>query len=492
MGKGKVWLVGAGPSDVGLFTLKGREVLEKADVVVYDKLVGGGILSLIPNETELIYVGKTSGNHPVPQDRINEILLEEALKGKNVARLKGGDPFLFGRGGEELELLVEHGIEFEIVPGITSAISVPAYAGIPVTHRDFTSSLHIITGHTKKESAPSIDFESLVKLNGTLVFLMGVSSLEVICKGLIDAGMDKTTPAAIIESGTTSRQRKVVSTVEYLSSEARDAKIKTPGLIIVGKVAQLSDKFSWAEKRPLAGTKVLVTRPKSLASRLSKKLYDNGAEVIELPTIETKAIEDNSLLLGEIKNIKDYGWIVFTSPTGVNVFFESLKVNSIDIRSLLGVKFAAVGSATAKAIEDRGIIVDFIPSMFNGKVLAIELSPKVNGEKVMIPRAKDGTLDIVEEFKKANIDYRDIPIYETIIKETEVDNIEDFDYVAFTSASTVKGFVNSVKTDYSRLKAICIGESTEGEAKKYSMETFVAKRATLDSMVELLIELRGN
>ena len=313
MNTGKVWLVGAGPSDEGLFTLKGKRVLEQADVVVYDQLVGDGIMRMIPTNAECIDVGKHAGNHKVVQERINEILLEEAQKGKRVVRLKGGDPFLFGRGGEELELLCEHNIPFEIVPGITSAISVPAYAGIPVTHRDFTSSLHIITGHKKKGCNDPIDYKSLVALGDvTLVFLMSVGALPDISKGLIEAGMDKNTPAAILEKGTRYNQRKVVATIETLPEEARKNDVGTPGIIIVGKVCSLSEEFSWAEKRPLGGRRIIITRPRSKSSKLKEMLYDLGAEVVEVPSFETVAINNNEVLDEAINNIKDYNWVAFT------------------------------------------------------------------------------------------------------------------------------------------------------------------------------------
>ncbi|MEG0641881.1 MAG: uroporphyrinogen-III C-methyltransferase, partial [Clostridium sp.] len=281
---GQVWLVGAGPGDAGLLTLKGLDVINKADVVVYDKLVGHGVMSLIPKTCELIYVGKSSGNHLVPQEEINQIILDNALKGKNVVRLKGGDPFLFGRGAEEIELLYENNVEFEVVPGITSAISAPAYGGIPITHRDFASSVHIITGHFRDNSNSEIDFKSLVKVKGTLVFLMGISSLNIISSGLINGGMNEDMPCAIIQSGTTSKQRKVVSTIKNIEADARKKSIKSPGVIVVGEVCTLSEKFSWYENLSLHGMKILVTRPSELSSRLSSKLYNKGAEVVNMPS----------------------------------------------------------------------------------------------------------------------------------------------------------------------------------------------------------------
>ena len=274
---GKVWLVGAGPGDAGLFTLKGREVLKKAEVVVYDSLVGQGVLTQIPDSARRIYVGKRADKHTVPQEQINEILLEEAKKGYRVVRLKGGDPFLFGRGGEELELLTENQIPYEVVPGVTSPLAVPAYNGIPVTHRDFCSSLHIITGHRRAGQEYDIDFEALVRTKGTLVFLMGVASLGDICRGLLDAGMDPAMPAAVLQKGTTAGQKRIVSDIENLPEEAARQGVETPAVIIVGKVCALADTFAWYEKLPLAGWKVLVTRPKNRSSRTSELLREKGA-----------------------------------------------------------------------------------------------------------------------------------------------------------------------------------------------------------------------
>ena len=285
MTTGKVWLVGAGPGDIGLFTIKGMEVLKNAEVVVYDSLVGQGVLSQIPAHARLINVGKRASHHTMAQEKINQVLLEEAQKGYRVVRLKGGDPFLFGRGGEELELLKANGIPYEVVPGVTSPISVPAYNGIPVTHRDFCSSLHIITGHKRAGKAYDIDFEALVNTKGTLVFLMGVSALSDICQGLLDGGMSPDMPAAILQKGTTAGQKRIVATVSTLPQEVARQGIETPAIIVVGKVCSLSEDFAWYEELPLSGWKVLVTRPKSLVSETSRKLREKGAEVLELPSI---------------------------------------------------------------------------------------------------------------------------------------------------------------------------------------------------------------
>src|SRR5699024_9460035 len=274
---GKVWLVGAGPGDAGLITVKGKALLELADVVIYDALIQLELLVQIPEKTKKIHVGKRAGNHSATQEEINQIILEEALKGKKVVRLKGGDPFVFGRGGEELELLLEHNIPFEIVPGITSAVSVLAYAGIPVTHREFTSSFHVITGHTSKGTKKNVDYPSLAKLGGTLIFLMGISSMEEICNRLIQEGMPSDTPAAMLERGTTAKQRKVISTLKNLKRDCDQVGAKTPAIIVVGEVCKLANQLEWVEKLPLGDVQVSVTREQTEASKLSKQVVELGA-----------------------------------------------------------------------------------------------------------------------------------------------------------------------------------------------------------------------
>lgn len=496
---GKVWLVGAGPSDPDLLTIKAKRILEHADVVVYDRLVGQGILAMIPGNSHKIYVGKQAGNHAVPQERINEILLEEASKGKRVVRLKGGDPFVFGRGGEELELLVQHNVPFEIIPGITSAVSVPAYQGIPVTYRNYCSSLHIITGHKKMGEALDIDFEALVRTKGTLVFLMGVSSLEEICNGLIAGGMSKDMPAAVLENGTQAHQRKVVSTIENLYEAAVIQKIKSPSIIVVGKVCELSDKFSWYDKNTLSGCKVVITRPKELASKLSEMLRGRGAEVLELPSILTKKITNNEGLYECIRQIEEFQWIVLTSPTGARVFFEELQACKIDIRKLNYIKFAVIGKATSKVLEEKGIFPELMPEVYQGKELGKLLAKTIKQkEKILIPRAKEGAIEITDELSKAGANFNDIPTYETIYQEPVFDLSDAFangeiDYAVFTSASTVEGFIHTnPDLEYNKVNAICIGQKTKEAADFYQMNTYVSKEATMESMMECLEKVFHN
>lgn len=489
---GKVWLVGAGPSDPGLLTIKGKDVIEQAEVVVYDQLVGQGILQMIPKSAKKINVGKYSGNHTVVQERINEILLEEALEGKRVVRLKGGDPFLFGRGGEELELLYEHGVPYEIVPGITSAISVPAYAGIPVTHRDFTSSLHIITGHRKKGCQESIDYKSLAALGETtLVFLMGVAALPDICRGLIEAGMDQTTPAAILERGTTAKQRNMIATIATLPEEAIKQNIGTPGIIVVGKVCSLSQTFAWAEKRLLSGARVVVTRPKDKVSSLAAKLYDLGAEVVMLSGTSVKPILDNTQLIEVLNTIEDYKWILFGSEVAVNIFFDRLCQQQIDIRSLWNCHFGAVGPATRKAIEKRGIRVTYMPEKYYGTELGKGIAAMARPEDkvlVLIPNETDS--ELANYLSATNVHMKAVPVYDIIYEENEQVCIEETDIVTFTSASTVRSFVKTMKDmDFHKVQAVCIGELTAKEAALYGMKITVAKEATIDSLIECVIEI---
>ena len=494
---GKVWLVGAGPGDPGLFTLKGKEVLSRADVVVYDALVGSGVLTMIPKDAELINVGKRSSNHLAPQETINRILVEEAKKGKRVVRLKGGDPFLFGRGGEEMELLKLEKIPCEVVPGVTSAIAVPAYNGIPVTHRDFCSSVHIITGHKKKDEKYDIDFEALVRTKGTLVFLMGVKALPDIMKGLLENGCDPFMPAAILQKGTLAGQKRIVATVSTLEEEVERQGVETPAIIVVGKVCDLAQEFAWYEELPLAGKKILVTRPRELVSVMSRKLREKGAEVLELPAICTVPIPDNALLQKAIKELNTYQWLVFTSPSGVRIFFDELRAEKKDIRALAGLQIAALGSGTAKVLESHGLYPELIPEIFDGEALGKALAEKLSGtEKLLIPRAALGGRELIEELQKKGVVVDDIPTYDTLYETPgAVDEKAEFDagtvdYAVFTSASTVRGFEQAVKgIDFSKVKAVCIGRQTKAAADALGMETYMAEKATMDSVVACVDKL---
>ncbi len=496
---GKVWLVGAGCGDLGLFTLKGMQVLQQADVVVYDSLVGQGVLSQISGNVRKINVGKRASNHTMPQEEINQVLVDEAKKGNKVVRLKGGDPFLFGRGGEELELLVQEQIPYEVVPGVTSSIAVPAYNGIPVTHRDFCSSLHIITGHKKAGEPYDIDFDALVRTRGTLVFLMGVKALPDICNSLIEAGMEPAMPAAILQKGTTAGQKRIVATVATLEKEVARQGIETPAIIVVGKVCQLAETFAWYEKLPLAGYKIVVTRPRENSSVTSCRLRQLGGEVVELPAICTAPMEDQSQLLEAFSQIDSFSWIVFTSPIGVRVFFKELKKAGKDIRSLWRAKIAAIGEGTKKELEKKGILVDLIPPVYDGETLGRTLREECKGdEKILLPRAKMGSKEILQELmKKPGLEICNIPIYDTfyeksdLIDEKALWDSEDADCVVFTSASTVRGFAKACEgMDFAKVTAACIGKQTKAAADLLGMKTYMAEKATIDSLIDLVVDLK--
>jgi uroporphyrinogen III methyltransferase/synthase len=498
---GKVFLVGAGPGDPGLFTLKGDRILQDAEVVLYDNLVGRGVLSRIPPDAEAVYVGKRAGNHSLSQDAIGALLVEKASRGKRVVRLKGGDPFLFGRGGEELEGLKAAGIPFEVVPGISSALAVPAYFGIPVTHRDCCSTVHIIAGHGGDSVHRDIDYPALVKAGGTMIFLMGLSSLDRICKNLVDAGLDPQTPGAVLGQGTSAKQRKALAPIGKLPEAAREAGIESPAIIVAGRVCAFSEQFSWAEDRPLAGLRIGVARPANRAGRLSAILAAEGAEVVELPSIRTVAIEDSGAE-GALKDALDRrgekDWFVFTSPAGVEVFFEKLRALRRDIRTLGGARFAAIGGATAGALENRGIIPDLVPDHYSGDALGKALRGAVQpGERVILPRSRIGTDEATRHLTEAGIPFLDIPIYDTGAaprsgasgEGTALEDMlcENLDWLVFASASTVEGFIARFGAEKTRgVKALCIGKQTAAAAEKYGMETAVAENATLESMVDRL------
>ncbi len=502
---GKIWLAGAGPGDAGLITIKTRELMEDADVVVYDALISAEILSLIPADKEMINVGKRAGDHPVPQEEINRILVEQARQGRKVLRLKGGDPFVFGRGGEELQEIVKEGVPFEVVPGVPSAVAVPAYAGIPVTHRDYTSSFHVITGHGKKDGLQDVDFESLAHLDGTLVFLMGMARLSYICQGLLGAGMPADMPAAVLSKGTTAAQQSVISTVGELCRDVERSRILTPAVIMVGKVCALSGALGWYKDRPLGGRQILITRPKQNSFVLAKKLRKLGAQVIELPSIITKPIDPDIRLKEAVERIGEGGyeeeWLVFTSPAGVSVFFEQLKELKLDIRNLFGnqavIKAAAIGSATEKALAEYGILADVTPQVYCARELGRILAREAKRDSyITVIRAKEGSEELLPPLYEAGLDVDDVPIYETCYESHEElkEQIQTLletggiHWVTFTSASTVEGFVRTFEgLDYKMVHAVCIGARTAIAAKKYKMQVKIAKEASIDSMIDLML-----
>lgn len=496
---GKVWLVGAGPGSCDLLTVKAKRLLGEGDCIVYDRLVGEEVLSMIPSGKEMIGVGKAAGRHAVPQEEINRILVREAKLGKKVVRLKGGDPFLFGRGGEEAEALCRERIPFEVVPGISSSLAVPAYNGIPVTHRDYVSDVHIITGHHRAGKSQTIPYEALVKTKGTLVFLMGVSALEGIMNGLCNAGMDGDTPAAILQQGTTAKQRRVVATVGTLTQIAREQQIKAPATIVVGEVCRLADQFAWYPKLPLFGEKFLVTRPYGRDTSLQERLRELGAEVLTAPTIRTEPVREEALLRAietEMKRLFRYQVLAFTSPYGVERFFELLLEHGRDIRAVSHMRFAAIGQGTAAKLRERGICADFVPEHFDGESLGRLLAETLeDGARILLARSLRGGKEILEEIEKnPMLGYVDLAVYDTVVSMETEEMLRSFmrtgtvTGVIFTSSSTVEGFCRMMGDyPYGTVKAVCMGEKTVKAARAAGMAARAAKNATVEALIECVM-----
>ncbi len=497
--RGKVYLVGAGPGDPGLLTLRGRELLEKAEVIIYDRLASPRIMEFANPAAEKIYVGKRVGKHVANQHEINDLILEKAKQGKRVVRLKGGDPFIFGRGGEEAQILAENGIQFEIVPGVTSAIAVPAYAGIPLTHRSYTASVAFITGHRRFDSNEAdVDWEGLAKGVGTLVFLMGMTNLPNITENLIRFGRSPDTPVAVIRWGTTPLQESITGTLSDIAQKVKEAGFKPPAIIVVGDVCKVRDKINWFEKQPLLGKKVLVTRTREQASTLVRLLERRGAGCIECPTIEVRQVDDTSVLDRAIEEIHGFDWIVFTSPNAVKFFFMRLDQLGKDVRAMGNAKIATVGSSTAKELEQHHIRVDAVPEDFRAEGL-LKLFSKMDmkGKRVLIPRAVKAREILPEGLKEMGADVVVAPAYETVPPKVapqtlELLDEEDIDVITFTSSSTVSNFFKTVPADIvkkviSKAKVACIGPVTAKTAEKRGLSVdIVPQESTIPSLVEAI------
>ncbi len=501
MSKGIIYLIGAGPGDPGLFTLKGKLLLEQADVVIFDRLVGDEILSYAPREAEFIYVGKESGRHALSQDEINALLVEKAREGKRVVRLKGGDPFLYGRGGEEAVYIREQGFEYEVVPGITSAIAVPAYAGIPVTHRDATSSFAVITGHEKPgKTDSSIKWDKIATGIGTLVFLMGVENLDYICSRLMENGRESATPVALIRWGTLPEQEVLTGTLENIVQRVQDADFQPPAVIVVGEVVEIRNKLSWLENKPLWGKKIVVTRSREQASVLVRKIRELGGAPLEFPTIEIVPESDLSQLTNAFRQIQDYHWIIFTSVNAVEIFFEQMKLNNIDIRDLHGSKLCAIGPATRKRLEDWGLKVLVMPDEYRAEGVLEALEGIISqGERVLMPRARGAREILPETLRKRGLQVDEINIYSAALAAGKNADIPDkiingkVDYLTFTSSSTVTNFVeimgaeNIARLD-NQIKIACIGPITADKARELGFEVkIVAEKYTIDGLVQAIL-----
>ncbi|MFH1581562.1 MAG: uroporphyrinogen-III C-methyltransferase [Pseudomonadota bacterium] len=446
--KGKVYLIGAGPGDPGLITVKGLECIKNADVIIYDYLASPMFLQHAKKNAEIIYVGKKGGDHTLSQYKISALIVEKAKTGLIVARLKGGDPFIFGRGAEEAEELIKAGISFEVVPGVTSAIAAPAYAGIPLTHRRFTSTVAFVTGHedpTKEES--SINWAALAKGMGTIVFLMGVKNLPNITDRLLGQGMSHDMPVALIRWGTTYKQMTVTGTLDNIVERVKSAGLKSPAIIIVGEVIKLRETMQWFENRPLMGKRIVVTRAREQASELVKVLSDLGAECLECPTIKVVPPGDWKPLDTAIENLSSYDWLIFTSVNGVNFFFERLFKQNRDVRALSNLRTASIGPATAKRMFDSGLKSDIVPKSYRAEsVIEAFAQEDIKGKRILLPRAKEARPILPVELAKMGAIVDEVTAYRT---EKVCDNVDvlmagleqgTIDLITFTSSSTVKNF----------------------------------------------------
>ncbi len=493
---GKVFLVGAGPGDEKLITLRGIEALRDADVVVYDYLSSPQLLKHVNDGAEIIYAGKQSSRHTLTQSEIQKLLIKKAKQGKNVVRLKGGDPFVFGRGGEEAEELFAHGVAFEIVPGITSAVACPAYAGIPVTHRDYTSSVAFITGHEKPGKHHSeIQWDKISNGIGTLVFFMGVENLAFIVENLIKNGRTPRTPVALIRWGTTPRQRTVTGTLKTIADEARAQNMKPPALIVVGGVVNLRKKLSWFEKKSLFGRKIMVTRAREQASELTQKFSECGAMVFEMPAIKIKPMGNSTAADRCIKTLSSFQWLIFTSANGVNIFMKRIFETGHDSRIFAHTKIACIGEKTAEALLPFGLKADRLPKEFISEKLAESFRrDDVRGKNILLARAKEARDVIPVELKKQGARVTILPLYETLPETLDKNKIQDImdenmDCITFASSSTVKNFVALFKPHAKKIAkktcVACIGPVTADTCRKLGLPvTLVAKQHTIDGLVE--------
>lgn len=484
--KGKVYIMGAGPGDLELLTLKGKRAIEEADCIVYDRLINPRILDFAKKDAEMIYLGKGNTEGGVIQDEINRTIVTKALEGKTVARVKGGDPFVFGRGGEEIQSLFDNGISFEVIPGITSSISVPAYAGIPVTHRGVARSFHVFTGHTMEDGTWH-NFEAIAKLEGTLVFLMGIKTLPIIVSDLVKNGKNPETPVAIIEKGATADQRVTVGTLENIIEKAKERKIVPPAITIIGEVVNLRETFKWFEDKNLFGKKILVTRDKNQAGEFSNKIEKMGGVAVELPFIEIESV----LSKVTSEDLKEYSALLFNSPNGVREFMKKID----DIRSLAHLKIGAVGSKTKELLEEYKIKADFMPEEYMvSKLAELSLEYTKPGEKILIITSDISPCDTDKFNSMYDREFHKIVAYNTkkIIREKDevCTALNKVEVVTFLSSSTVDAFYASIDGDLECVKNIkfaSIGPVTSETMRKYGFSVdYEAKVYDINGILDAL------
>lgn len=505
MNKGIVYLVGAGPGDPKLITVKGAECLRKADVVIYDRLAGHRLLALARPGAEIIYVGKSPDRHTLKQAEINRLLVEKAREEKAVVRLKGGDPFVYGRGGEEAESLVEAGIPFEIVPGVTSAVAVPAYAGIPVTHRNCTSTLAVITGNEdpSKES-PGIAWDKIATGAGTLVFLMGMANLPAIARRLVENGRSPQTPVALVRWGTRPEQQTLTGTLENIHEKVMAAEFKNPAVIVVGEVVSLREKLNWYERKPLFGKRVLVTRSREQASVLSEAIEEAGGEPLEFPTIRVVEPEDYAPLDRAIGELNTFDWIIFTSVNGVQAFFQRLRHHCKDVRELYRARLCAIGPKTREALENYGLLVETVPGEYRAEKIIEALRDKVAaGTKILLPRADIARKVLPEALKQMGANVTEVTAYRTVAGNGDSARVREMlkhgeiHLVTFTSSSTVHNLVKMLNAPNleALLKGVtmaCIGPVTAGTARDLGLKVdLVAEEYTIEGLMRAVLGYYG-
>ncbi|HVE73279.1 MAG TPA: uroporphyrinogen-III C-methyltransferase [Thermoanaerobaculia bacterium] len=490
---GIVYLVGAGPGDARLLTLRAAELIGKADLVALDALVSRDIVAMIPKTTEIVYVGKRAAAHAVPQDQINRLLVDEAKKGRMVVRLKGGDPFVFGRGGEEAEELLAAGVPVEIVPGISSSIAGPAYAGIPVTHRSYATSVTLVTAHEADSGSTGIKWPALAQLDGTIVFMMGFANLPSICHRLIEHGMSGDRGCAVISKATLPDQRTIVGTLRNIEARVSEAKLETPALIVVGDVVNLHDTLNWFETRPLYGKRVVVTRAREQASELKRLLEDEGAQVLQFPAISIVPPESWESLDAAITS--HYDWLVFTSANGVSSFFGRLTAMGKDARALAGTQVAAVGQLTANHLLARGIHPDVMPERFISTELLPLLPADQTGIRTAVVRAEEGRDELLDELRRRGGTVHLAVAYRTVAADIDVDELralieqDAVDVITFTSASTVDNFF--AKLTPGRALLASIGPATSDAIRKHGRQPDIeAANATIASLRDAILNRR--
>ncbi|HAJ27592.1 MAG TPA: uroporphyrinogen-III C-methyltransferase [Syntrophus sp. (in: bacteria)] len=492
--RGKVYIIGAGPGDPGLITVKGAQGIARADVIIYDHLVSEELLSYARKDARLIYAGKKGGDHTLPQDEINRLLVAEAQAGHTVARLKGGDPFIFGRGGEEAETLAAAGIPFEIIPGVTAAVAVPAYAGIPLTHRGLTSTLAFVTGHedpTKEKS--DIDWQSLAGI-GTLVFFMGVKNLPSIAARLIAHGKDPQTPAALIRWGTTADQETITGVLADIAGKAAAQGFTPPSLLVVGPVVSLRETLNWFENRPLFGRGVVITRPEAQAESFAALLQEQGARAIHFPTIKIVPPKTWTALDDALERLADYAWIVFTSANGVRFFFQRLQEQGRDVRELKNIRIGTIGPATAVILAAMGIKVDLVPEEYISEgVVAAFQGQDIRGARILLPRAEQARDVIPAGLEKMGAAVDVVTVYRTISSGRRPEELDKMikdgkvDVITFTSPSTITNFQEIMGRDYTlppQVKVAAIGPVTAAAVNKAGLKVDIMQETyTIEGLV---------